>query len=222
MPSRWSISCWMARALSPVASLPVAVAVAVERLEHDPLGPGHVAEDLGNGEAALLGGVAALALDDDRIDHLEPVLVGVHHRDPPRHARPGWRRAPRRGPRPSSRTGRRPGGGPRRRRRRPRRSAAGAPGEPSRCSGSRLMPAGAPGADGAADPDDPRALDDHGGGAALDGDAVSFTPADSTSLMSCTLPMIPPLVITSSPFLRLLSSSACFFRAWPDGRRIRK
>ena len=32
---------------------------------------------------------------------------------------------------------------------------------------------------------------------------VSFTPSDSTSLMSRTLPMMPPLVITSSPFLRL-------------------
>ena len=32
---------------------------------------------------------------------------------------------------------------------------------------------------------------------------VSFTPSDSTSLMSRTLPISPPLVITSSPFLRL-------------------
>ena len=49
-----------------------------------------------------------------------------------------------------------------------------------------------------------------------------FTPSDSTSRMSRTFPMMPPLVMTSSPFFRLLSSSACFFRAWLDGRRIRK
>jgi hypothetical protein len=51
---------------------------------------------------------------------------------------------------------------------------------------------------------------------------VSLAPSDSISRMSRTFPMIPPLVMTSSPFFRLLSSSACFFRAWLDGRRIRK
>ena len=35
-------------------------------------------------------------------------------------------------------------------------------------------------------------------------------------------PRIPPLVMISSPFLRLASSSACRFRAWPEGRRMRK
>ena len=52
---------------------------------------------------------------------------------------------------------------------------------------------------------------------------TSFTPGwISTSLMSRTLPMMPPLVITSSFFLRFPSSSACFFRAWLEGRRMRK
>ena len=51
---------------------------------------------------------------------------------------------------------------------------------------------------------------------------VSLMPSLSTSLMSCTLPTSPPLVITSSPFLRFCSSAACRFLAWLEGRRMRK
>ena len=51
---------------------------------------------------------------------------------------------------------------------------------------------------------------------------VSLTPSDSTSLMSRTFPTRPPLVITSSPFLRFSSSAACFFLVWAEGRRMRK
>src|SRR5215213_5568203 len=51
---------------------------------------------------------------------------------------------------------------------------------------------------------------------------TSFSPSASISLISRTRPMIPPLVITSSPFFSLVSSSAWRLRACPEGRRIRK
>ena len=66
--------------------LAVPIAIEVERLDHDTLGPGHIAVDIRYGEAALLGGRTALGLDDGGVDHGKPIAVGIDHRHPAGHA----------------------------------------------------------------------------------------------------------------------------------------
>src|SRR5688572_7457799 len=62
--------------------LPVAGPILIERLDDDALRTGDVSVDLRNREAALLSRRATLGLDDGRVDHDEPVAVGVYHGHP--------------------------------------------------------------------------------------------------------------------------------------------
>src|SRR6476661_8522572 len=210
--------------LEPGRLLAVAVPVAVGGLEHDPLRAAHLAVDLRDGEAAFLGRGAALALDDDGIDHLEAILVGVDHGHPAGHADlvSGQPHAAR-GVHRLEQVVHQPANlvvrgadlvAPLAQRRRAHQ-----------VQGQQAHAAGVPGAEGAPAPPIRTMRERSTMKLAVPLSTVtrvSFAPSDSTSRMSRTFPMMPPLVMTSSPFFRLLSSSACFFRAWLDGRRMRK
>src|SRR5688572_21616864 len=198
--------------LEPGGVAAVAIALEVGGLQHDPLGPGHVTVDLRNREAALLGGGFPLALQDHGVDHDEPVAVGVDHRDPP-----GDPHLVRRQPYAT-----RGVHGLEHVAHQPAHLVVGsadlfaAPAKDGRAEQVQREQAHAGVAPGAVDPPMRTMRERSTTTVAVpvsNVTRVSLMPSLSTSLMSRTLPTSPPLVITSSPFLRFCSRAACRFLA---------
>src|SRR5688572_5266492 len=200
---------------------PERLAVRIERLDDDLLGTRDVGEHIGNGKASLLGGGAPLGREDPRIDERDPVAVGIDDRDSPRdaHLVRGESDAL--------------GGVHRLEHARDefahfgidRPDLVAALSENRRTEEVKRKQRHHP-ADGCAVEAPIRTIRERSMTTVAVPDStvtrVSFTPFVSTSLISRTRPMIPPAVITSSFFLSPESSSACFFRAAPWGRRMRK
>jgi hypothetical protein len=191
---------------------PIGLAVAIQGLEHDAIGSGHIAEDLRNRQTALFGGGASLRLDDHRVDHREALALRVDHGDAPRHP---------------DLVGREP-------------HAVGRLHRLEQVVHEAAQLVVHPGDVAAPLAQNRRAeqvkrTETHPAGAgALDWPtrtmrarstttvAVPLSTVTRSSLMSFTLPISPPLVVISSPFLRPASSCSCCFRVCPCGRMIRK
>ena len=126
MPSRWSTSCCRQRARRPSASSSAARPGAVEVAQRHPVGAGHLAELLGQAQAALLGGVAGRRAGDDLgVDHEQrrarALLAEIARRRRAGARRPAVPRARCPARRTSSRACRRAGAAARRRCARPAR-----------------------------------------------------------------------------------------------------
>ena len=214
MPSRWSISCWTARATRPVALPAVGLPLPVRGLEHDPDGPGDLGVELRESRGILLrpqSRPSASTITGSTMH--EPVLFHVHHRDPAGHAdlvggEPdalggvhGLEQVVHELLRSVVDLG-------------DLLASAAEHGGAEQVDVAAVPSAWPPGAASFADLDDAAPPDDQGGAAALD--------RDPRLLDVLHLAHDAAAGHTSSPFFRLASSSSCFFRALHCGRMMRK
>ena len=81
VPSRWSISCWSARASRPCASIACWLALAVQARQHGPGRTQHGGGKAGHAQAAFLLELRSAARDELRVDADAELLRSAPRRD---------------------------------------------------------------------------------------------------------------------------------------------